>query len=220
MKNLTRIGIALSAAWIIAALVLLYTKRATLGELSLNSWGDFCAGFVAPLAFFWLVLGYIQQGEELRLNTAALLAQQQELQNQVRETAALVANAERQAAATEQLALATRNESQRAALKEEAESLPLFRPEGGSGSGGKIELNVKNVGATVKRLTVVSPPGVGLIFRPSELFQGNSTGKLVVESARAYPFTFTVKFHDLANKPHEQTYEMLDQWSFVELREA
>ena len=32
----------------------------------LNEWGDFFAGLFAPLAFFWLVLGYKQQGDELK----------------------------------------------------------------------------------------------------------------------------------------------------------
>ncbi|WP_425063717.1 hypothetical protein [Pyruvatibacter mobilis] len=32
-----------------------------------NEFGDFLAGVAAPLAFLWLVLGFFQQGEELRL---------------------------------------------------------------------------------------------------------------------------------------------------------
>lgn len=39
-----------------------------------NEFGDFLAGFAAPLAFFWLVLGFFQQGEELRLQAKELRA--------------------------------------------------------------------------------------------------------------------------------------------------
>lgn len=41
------------------------------------------AGAFAPLAFGWLVLGYRQQGDELRQNTAALEQQSQEFQDMV-----------------------------------------------------------------------------------------------------------------------------------------
>ena len=47
--------------------------------MTLNEWGDFLAGTTAPLALFWLVIGYFQHGEELRLNTEALNAQKEEL---------------------------------------------------------------------------------------------------------------------------------------------
>lgn len=36
-------------------------------KLKPNEWGDFFAGFFAPLAFLWLIFGYYQQGQELRL---------------------------------------------------------------------------------------------------------------------------------------------------------
>jgi hypothetical protein len=44
----------------------------------------------APLAFLWLVLGYLQQGEELRLSTEALRLQAEELKNSVEQQRALV----------------------------------------------------------------------------------------------------------------------------------
>lgn len=220
MKRLTFIGILLSIAWCGVFAALLTWKWDSISTLKLNEWGDFFAGAVAPLGFFWLVLGYLQQGEELRLSTEALRAQQEELRRQVIETATLAKNAERQAAATEQLALATKNEAQRALLKEESESLPLFRPNGGSGNGSKILLNVKNAGATVKRLAVVGPVGVGLELKPKDLFEQNMVGVLVVQSGENYPFNFTIKFSDMSNRDREQTYEMLAPFSFVEVHEA
>jgi hypothetical protein len=51
-----------------------------------NKWGDWAAGMFAPLAFGWLVLGYFQQGEELRL-------QAQELRASVKQQTAMVAAA-------------------------------------------------------------------------------------------------------------------------------
>ena len=73
-----------------------------------NEWGDFLAGTFAPLAFLWLVLGYLQQGQALRQNTEALKLQAHELRlssetlrQQVEATNALAQHTERQADATE-----------------------------------------------------------------------------------------------------------------------
>lgn len=52
---------------------------------SLNELGDFLAGIVAPIAFLWLILGYIQQGKQLEQNTKALEQQEKALQLQINE---------------------------------------------------------------------------------------------------------------------------------------
>lgn len=54
-------------------------------DLPLNEQGDFFAGFVSPIAIMWLVLGYLQQGKELRLNTRALELQIEELNESVKQ---------------------------------------------------------------------------------------------------------------------------------------
>lgn len=46
----------------------------------LNGIGDFLAGVFAPLAFFWLVRGFYQQGKGIEQNSVALNLQAQELQ--------------------------------------------------------------------------------------------------------------------------------------------
>ena len=72
--------------------------------MSPNEWGDFFAGVSAPIALLWLVIGYFQHGEELKLNTEALRLQQKELKQQVRETRNLVRVADRQANVVERQA--------------------------------------------------------------------------------------------------------------------
>ncbi|WP_342063901.1 hypothetical protein Q7574_08360 [Acinetobacter pittii] len=59
-------------------------------KLKLNEKGDFLAGALSPLGFLWLVFGYIQQGQELKLNTEALKIQAEELKNAVYEQRRLV----------------------------------------------------------------------------------------------------------------------------------
>jgi hypothetical protein len=63
--------------------------------LELNEIGDLAAGVFGPLAFLWLILGYLQQGKELRASTDALKLQAQELNNSVTQQEMMVASQER-----------------------------------------------------------------------------------------------------------------------------
>lgn len=79
-----RLGLGVSVFWLIGAGVLMYWKRAFLADMDLNALGDFAAGVFAPLAFLWLVLGYLQQGEDLQHSTEALKLQARELSQSVK----------------------------------------------------------------------------------------------------------------------------------------
>jgi len=60
-------------------------------NLAPNEVGDALAGAFAPLAFLWLVLGFFQQGAELRNSGKALWLQGEELKNSVEQQRELVA---------------------------------------------------------------------------------------------------------------------------------
>ncbi|MDU2409673.1 MAG: hypothetical protein E7D55_16105 [Acinetobacter junii] len=64
-------------------IVMIITDLNDYTSLKLNEKGDLLAGIFSPLAFLWLVYGYLQQGQELKQNTLALNLQAQELQNSV-----------------------------------------------------------------------------------------------------------------------------------------
>lgn len=51
--------------------------------LALNELGDLLAGAFGPLAIGWVVLGFLQQGEELKESRKALVLQANELKNAV-----------------------------------------------------------------------------------------------------------------------------------------
>jgi len=95
--------------------------------MSQNEWGDFLAGSFAPLAFLWLVLGYLQQGDELRLSTDALRLQAEELKNSVEQQRELV-EVSRQQVESEREALAFERR-----LREDL-SEPKFSVLGGGGA--------------------------------------------------------------------------------------
>ncbi|MBD8680344.1 hypothetical protein [Pseudomonas sp. CFBP 13719] len=58
-------------------------------QLKLNELGDFLAGAFGPVAFLWLVLGFLQQGRELKLSSDALRLQAEEVAKSVKQQASL-----------------------------------------------------------------------------------------------------------------------------------
>lgn len=139
---------------------LIHRRWDKLVALPLNELGDFLAGAFGPLAILWLVLGYFQQGIELRQNSAALRLQAQELANSVEQQRELVKVAKDQYEADK----ADLNHRLQAIADEERRrrraALPefIFRPAGGSRSGmestSKFEL--LNKGAICRNVSLES----------------------------------------------------------------
>jgi hypothetical protein len=90
-KTLPIIGLLLTFAWLALVGVYLSAKGVDMMAISLSDMGGFFGGVFAPLAFLWLVLGYFQQGEELRNSGKALWLQGRELQASVEQQRELVA---------------------------------------------------------------------------------------------------------------------------------
>jgi len=75
------LGSCLSWAITVAWLIFIYFKiHNRILPTDLNEFGDFIAGAFAPLAFFWLVRGFYQQGKGLEQNSDALKMQATELE--------------------------------------------------------------------------------------------------------------------------------------------
>ncbi|MCF4997418.1 hypothetical protein GIW70_21270 [Pseudomonas syringae] len=72
-----------TSMYISAAIIIASLRADEVGSLPLNELGDFLAGVFGPLAVLWLVLGYYQQGRELKISSQALVAQCVELSNSV-----------------------------------------------------------------------------------------------------------------------------------------
>ena len=82
-KNLNR-AIAITVIWL-GGIGLTWIFGSLKSPESLNELGDFLTGVFAPIAFLWLILGYIQQGKQLDQNTKALEQQEKALQLQIDE---------------------------------------------------------------------------------------------------------------------------------------
>ena len=93
-------GIVLTALYGGFAWWLVGDRISTLQTMGLNEVGDFLAGAFGPLAILWLVLGFFQQGIELRQSTSALLLQADELKATVSQQKEMVAVSRAQLAAS------------------------------------------------------------------------------------------------------------------------
>jgi hypothetical protein len=90
-RNLTIWGIGASALYILTMLGWSISEQRELWAMDPNEFGDLLAGVFSPLAFLWLVLGFLQQGQELRASVRALELQGEELRNSVEQQRELVA---------------------------------------------------------------------------------------------------------------------------------
>lgn len=89
-RDYLTLGLLFSLVYIIFIAWLVYPKLAGLRDQELNAIGDFLAGVFGPMALMWLILGFLQQREELKQNTSALLLQVQELASSVEQQKELV----------------------------------------------------------------------------------------------------------------------------------
>jgi hypothetical protein len=186
-------------------------------SMPMNEWGDFLAGVFAPLAFFWLVLGYFQQGDELRQNTEALRLQADQLKEQVRETKLLVEEAGTQARASAQLA-----EHQAALLAhEERKSLPRFEGIRIFRVGNKkvaedpatvMRVFITNVGSTITSLQVwdSSQQPLQITVDPSQMLATSKSCNLSFHFTDKVPdkFIFGLYFLDANAVPRVTRFQV------------
>jgi hypothetical protein len=84
-RTLSILGVAITVVYL-GILWFIFDGRLTeILMMPPNEIGDLLAGMFGPLAILWLILGFFQQGIELRQNTNALKLQEKALQAQVDE---------------------------------------------------------------------------------------------------------------------------------------
>ncbi|APW41780.1 hypothetical protein RS694_03940 [Rhodoferax saidenbachensis] len=199
----------------IVAYLVLRDPTAT-AKMTPNEWGDFLAGCFAPLAFLWLVLGYLQQGDELRLSTDALRLQAEELKNSVEQQRALV-EVSRLQVESEREALAFER-----SLREDL-SQPKFRVEGGGGAfrgDGQSTYNATfiNVGhdATAVYAEILLPDGFRQSLLNQALFSKGEQYSTHITMTSRFPHTqgtLLVRFVDGLGRSVEQQFSvaLIDQ---------
>ncbi|NWC24102.1 hypothetical protein HX787_27475 [Pseudomonas tolaasii] len=89
-RVLAIVGIVVTVVYLVFVWWLVGERIQSLQTMALNEVGDFLAGVFGPLAILWLVLGFFQQGVELRQGTEALKMQAKELRASVQQQSAMV----------------------------------------------------------------------------------------------------------------------------------
>lgn len=92
----TVVGLCATAAYLAALATYMVVYQKGMSSMPPYEFGEFLAGAFSPLAFFWLVLGFFQQGEELRYSADALWLQGEELRHSVQQQRRLVSAQEAQ----------------------------------------------------------------------------------------------------------------------------
>jgi hypothetical protein len=195
-KRLTAVAIVVSITWAALVVSVVIAKWGNADDMSMNAWGDFLAGVTAPLALFWLIIGYFQQGKELALNTKAL-------EEQVRETRALAQHADRQAAAAETYAKLVSTEQLREQYRETIEARPILQSRGGTQVAHIIHTEIVNLGGEMRdiRVRFLRPQPHKLSLTSPQFLGRDETSRLdlslhgPVEWPLGFELTFTNKLH-------------------------
>lgn len=202
-------GAFASIAW---AGVAVYAICTMTPPKELNAWGDFIAGFSAPLAFFWLVLGYLQQGEELKnntkalelqanelkLSTDALNLQAQELKNSVEQQMQLVE------AAREQIRIDTEilADEQRARRRN---ALPRFvasaAPQSGLRGLFSHKFSLRNLGQTATNVQISYSGGGSPESDRLEYFDQDREYSKIINYQTDCEFEMRIAFEDASGEP-------------------
>lgn len=173
MATRTNVAISVTSIWIAVGAIHFMVYPEIYAGLSPNEWGDTLAGFFAPLAFLWIIVAYLQQGDELRQNTEALRLQEKELAAQVKETRRHVETAQERL----ELERERRLEAQEA-RKQEIQ--PVFEPRGGRGrGGGGMTMDVRNTGGDALDISV-EIDGKSLNVKGGDYVRGGSEFKVSV----------------------------------------
>jgi hypothetical protein len=78
-----KIGLSLTAIILLFAGAYAFIEWDALYQMKPNEFGDFLAGIFGPLVLLWVVMGFLQQGAELKYSREALLLQAKELKASV-----------------------------------------------------------------------------------------------------------------------------------------
>jgi hypothetical protein len=157
-------GVVLTSLWLIAAGIYCHSRWDVLVELKPDAVANFAAGVCAPLAFLWLVLGFFQQGQELRNSGRALWLQGRELQQSVEQQRELV-NVTREQLHFESSKL----ERQQDETVRNAQPILRLAEGGSSGAvdGGRShEFTLSNLGRPCTDIRVIDADGKSRIARP------------------------------------------------------
>ena len=197
MRLRTSIGLIGSILWLDLCAIFVLFKIDSIANMDLNQWGDYFSGAVAPVAFFWLILGYFQQGEELRQNTKALKLQQIELQKQVEETAALVKQSELQASASSEMVALERARDIEEKKMESKKRQPLFKYDSATKlDTRRVQVKIINKGGLARNIRISSDNECKASIHPRDALPKGERGVITINNMNCLPSVFSIDYLD------------------------
>lgn len=184
-KTATRVGVVLTIAYVCCMGAYVWCEWDHLLMMKPSEFGDFMAGAFGPLALFWLVCGYFQQGAELRQNTDALKLQSEALERQVEELEMSVQHqAELAAASRDALEFSLRESAVRAEQEMEMHT-PHFAAHSfesyGESAPGLLHVHLKNDGANASIVSIESNECYLTLGKQNFLGTGDSMSMLAMK---------------------------------------
>jgi hypothetical protein len=208
-RVLSAVGIVGTAIYLLGLALLCSGRLPELKAMPLNNLGDFLAGAFGPLAILWLVLGFFQQGIELRQNTEALRLQADELQKSAEQQRQLVEVSRAQVEAEFEV---IRYERDRAAKAARPQLIPQGVGAGFNGAEARYETNIKNLGnhATAVSFTFDPPMKFQSRERTPTWSHGETLGLawIYATGVAMHPASLTIAFIDASGSPGSQVFSM------------
>jgi len=204
MSKITWWGAAVTVTYSTA--VAMYLDVSEVMALAPNELGDFLAGVFGPLAFFWLICGYLQQGIELRQNTEALSLQVRELKSAAQQQRELVL-------VTREHLQMERDEVVRLREAARIAALPVFSAKVGGyfrGDGdAQPSVRVANVGGDIRNAVVWTPYGLPSSVENFKAFEADlwrsgeshAASWIILATSDLEPFVFTISYTDFLGNP-------------------
>ncbi len=187
-------------------LTFVYLQRGDLHTMSLNNWGDFLAGAVAPLILLWVIIGFYQNQDDLRL--------------QIKEVAQMARASNRQAQATEESVALSIEEKELAARPK-----LMYWPGGSSSSRDGQRINIKNRGGEVYGVDLQHEGDHYMSVTASTVWEADAEYALLVKEktigkSQVEPFKFPIRFSiyatDTLGYRHKMDFEFSENFSGLE----
>lgn len=210
-------GFVLSFAYFVFVSVLAWSSWAELWDLEPNEFGDLMAGTFAPLAFLWLVLGFFQQGQELRASVEALKLQGKELRNSVEQQRDLVR------ATREEIEMQAKRIEHEDAQRDREVSPVFDLIEAGRShlAGGDAQVNFRlvNHGQKVTKVVAQSIDG-SKTWGTANKLEGNSHigFPMIVEYGTDVREVIRVTYIDALNRPGSRDFVVNSEKAVVTIR--
>ena len=170
-RKLSIVGFVLTAAYVWLLYFIFDGRIVESLSMKPNEIGDLLAGMFGPLAILWLILGFFQQGIELRKNTKALELQAKELQNSVEQQRELVDVTRKQfEISQESISYERQRESDAIRPKFVFGNVHAEM----QGSSARYLTSIRNMGGTATHLSFIFSPAVDSSI--SELVSWDSDG--------------------------------------------